>query len=48
MGMRGAHAINDDGYHKWVFTIAAAKEGPATNQNEEAWGSAMESIRKDS
>ena len=46
--MRGAHAINDGGYHEWVHTIAGSKEGTSTTVDEESWGSSMESVRKDS
>ena len=46
--MRGAHAINDGGYHEWIHTIAGSKEGTSTSVDEERWGSKMESVRKDS
>jgi hypothetical protein len=48
MDMRGAHAINDGGYHNWVlFTIAGSKEETAATAVEERWGSTMESVSKD-
>jgi hypothetical protein len=46
--MRGARAINDGGYREWLHTIAGSKEGTATTDDEARWGSAMESMRKDS
>ncbi len=46
--MRGAHAINDGGYHEWIHTIAGSKEGTSATADEERWGSTMESVRKDS
>ncbi len=45
--MRGAHAINDGGYHNWSHTIASTTEGNATTADEERWGGKMESLRKD-
>ncbi len=48
MDMRGAHAINDGGYHMWNYTIARSKEGTSATADEESWGSTMESVRKDS
>lgn len=46
--MRGAHAINDGGYHNWVHTLSGTKEGTAATVDEERWGGLMESVRKDS
>jgi len=48
MEMRGAHCINDGGYHNWVHTIEGTKEGYAATAAEERWGGIMESLRKDS
>jgi hypothetical protein len=47
MDMRGAHAINDGGYHVWNHTIAGNKEGTTSTTDEESWESTMESVRKD-
>ena len=46
--MRGAHAINDGGYHEWIYTIAWSKERTSATADAERWGSTMESVRKDS
>ena len=46
--MRGAHAINDGGYHLWVHTLSGSKEGTTATADEERWGGIMESVRKDS
>ncbi len=48
MEMRGAHAIDDGGYHNWSHTIAGTREGYAATADEERWGGTMESLRKDS
>ena len=48
IGMRGAFAINDGGYHKWLHTIAGSKDGAAATIDEDRWSGTMESIRKDS
>ncbi len=46
--MRGAHAINDDGYHMWVHTLSGSKEGTSATTDEERWEGIMESVKKDS
>ncbi len=46
--MRGAHAVDDNGYHEWIHTISGSKEGTSTTADEERWGSKKESVRKDS
>ncbi len=35
IAMRGAHAINDGGYHQWIHTIAGIKEGTSAIADEE-------------
>jgi hypothetical protein len=46
MTMRGAHGINDGGYHNWMYTIANSKEGTSTTEDEERWSGTIESARK--
>ena len=45
--MRGAWILNDDGYHRWLCTLAGPKAELAAKEEEEFWGGRCESIRKD-
>ncbi len=45
--MKGVHAINDGGYHRWPRTLAGPKPDDAATRILGQYGGVSESMRKD-